>query len=114
MAYSGQAQEHFGKQWKQIVKFQTNHHLGGTNLDGSQSSSYILQAAKNMMLKQHLRLLHPVPATDYMGKKLQKKEQNTIGSNSNFKMVKRQRFRPTQVPLSDRKAVLSQKENAGL
>jgi hypothetical protein len=29
-------------------------------------------------------------------------------------MVKCQRFRPTQAPLSDRKAVLSQKENEGL
>ena len=114
MAYSGQAQEHFGKQWKQIVKFQTNHHLAGTNLDGSQSASYILQAAKNMMLKKHLRQLHPVPATDYMHKKLQKMAQNTSSSNSNFKMIKAGCFQPSQAPLSDRKAVLSQKENAGL
>ena len=92
MAYSGQAQEHFGKQWKQIVKFNTNHHLGGTNVDGSQTSSYILQAAKNMMLKQLLRQLHPVPATDYMHKKLQKRAQHTSSTNSNFKMVKQRRF----------------------
>ena len=68
MAYSEQAQEHFGKQWKQIVKFQTNHHLGGINKDGSQKSLYIFQAAKNLMLRQHLHQVHPVPETDYVHK----------------------------------------------
>ena len=69
MAYSEQAQEHFGKQWKQIVKFQTSHHLGGTNKDRSQKSSYIFHAAKNLMLRQHLRQVHPVSETDYMHNK---------------------------------------------
>ena len=114
MAYSGQAQEHFGKQWKEIVKYQTNHHLGGTNKDGSQQSSYIFQAAKNMMLKQHLRQLHPVPETDYMHKRLKKTNTNIGSSASNYKMVKAERFAISRVSLSDLKAVQSEKENGGI
>lgn len=104
MAYSGQAQEHFGKQFKFLVKTQTNHNIGGKNKDGSLTSSYIFQAAKTMMFRKRLRDTVPVPATDYMAKKLKKTNAQTGRVKRNHKMKKVAVFPVTRASISDRKA----------
>ena len=96
--YSGQAQEHYGKLCKSIVRHQCNHQLAKTKKDGTKSASKVMQVAKNMMHRQHLMSIEPVPATDYSARKVQKISEGKEA----YQMMKAEAFPESKVPLSKR------------
>ena len=68
--YSGQAQEHYGKIQKSIVKTQTNFAMGSKKKNGEFNKSYVQQGAEVMLHRKSLNQEVPVRGTDYsVGKK---------------------------------------------
>ena len=53
--YNGQAQEHYGKLAKSIVKKQTNFRLGKKNHKGKYTKSYVQQMVEVMLHQKKLR-----------------------------------------------------------
>ena len=72
--YSGQAQEHYGKLAKSIVKKQTNFRLGKKDHKGKYTKSYVQQMVENMLTRKQLSRVVPVPKSEYARQKSKKRQ----------------------------------------